>query len=577
LRLADRCYRSWINGGDPFALLAFEKPLAAIKEGMARGGFFEDFIRKHLIDNKHKLLMVVTASAEKGKKLEAQSEEQAARLTKGFTGEDRLRCVELTKALREQQSAPPTPEALASLPVLTKGDLPREGKKAPFEKGAAGGVPLITHPIFTSGIAYLDVGFDFNGVEGGLIPFIPLYLELLTRCGAGGFSYEQMAKRVSLSTGGIDASVACKTKLGTPDELFFMAFIHGKALEPRFGEMLGILEDLLVRPDLTNKKLIKDLLLEERNSLNSSIIHSGHSFAITNAAARLSKSRMVDEALGGVSQLRFLDAVVKKEDYGLAVESCVKLHDFLINRKACVVSMTAGDPSKFVKPLEAFTGNLPVKVGAAVDGVSVINKDKAITDCQTTRYRSIEINSAVNFSARVWKLPGLSAAENGRLFLLSRNLSTGYLWDKIRVEGGAYGGMSGMSIGHPIFSCASYRDPNLESTLEHFVAGLREAASLIPAGRVDQSIIGAIGRIDQPKTPHSLGLSETMDILTGCSEEYRQELRDAVLNAAPADLKRAAEQVLASKESAVTVLGSSAAIDRAVGAGIAFEREKLIQ
>jgi Zn-dependent M16 (insulinase) family peptidase len=136
--------------------------------------------------------------------------------------------------------------------------------------------------------------------------------------------------------------------------------------------------------------------------------------------------------------------------------------------------------------------------------------------------------------------------------------------------------MSGISISHPIFSCASYRDPNLESTLAHFTGALSEAAGFIPKKQVDQSIVGAIGRIDQPKSPHTLGLSETMNILTGCTVEYRQKLREAILSATPEELKRAAERILASKESAVTVLGPAAAFDKAQEAGIAFERERLI-
>jgi len=182
----------------------------------------------------------------------------------------------------------------------------------------------------------------------------------------------------------------------------------------------------------------------------------------------------------------------------------------------------------------------------------------------------------VNFVARAWKIRGLTAAENGRLFLLSRNLSTGYLWDKIRVEGGAYGGMSGMSISHPVFTCASYRDPNLEDTLSHFTKGLDEVVNLISKECVDQSVVGAIGKIDHPKNPHGLGFGETMDILTGCTAEYHQELREAVLSATPEDMKRAAERVLTSEESSITVLGSPAAFDKAAANGTAFEREKLL-
>ncbi|MDR0307621.1 MAG: insulinase family protein [Chitinispirillales bacterium] len=567
LRLADRCYRSWIHDGDPFSLLMFEKPLSFIKEEMAKGGFFENFIRKNLVDNNHRLLLVVTASFSMGKKLEEQSAEQAKRLTSHFSESDKQRCLELTKVLRTQQATPSSSEAAASLPKLTKSDLPKKGKKIPFERGKLGDVELFMHPIFTSGIAYVDIGFDMRGIPSDLITFIPLYLDFFTRCGTHKYSYEQMARRISLSTGGIDASVSCKTKIGTSDELFFMAFVHGKALEPRFGELLDIFSDLLLTPDFSNRKQVKDLLLEQRNSLNSCVVSSGHSFAISEASSRLSKTRFVDEQLTGVAQLRFLDTMVKKEDYDLAIDSCKRLHEFLINRSACVISVTSADPSKLREPLESFTAKLPVKIRTE-------QKPLPFTLSSDVN-KGIEISSAVNFVAKVWKMNGLDAAEYSRLFLLSRNLSTSYLWDKIRVEGGAYGGMAGMSISHPLFSCASYRDPNLEQTLSHFEKGLAEAASGIPAEKVDQSVVGAVGRIDAPKSPHGEGLGETMDILAGYTDEYRQEFRNALLGATSQDLKHAAGKVLGSKEWAVTALGSGAAFEKSAGNGVSFEREKL--
>ncbi|MFP4014960.1 MAG: insulinase family protein, partial [Chitinispirillaceae bacterium] len=185
LKLADRCYRSWVHEGDPLALLAFETPLSYIKEKVSEGVFFEEIIRKNLLENKHRLLATIVASSAMGDKLEKQTVDQAKKLTEGFTDEDRKRCFDLTQTLIEQQKTPPSPEALATLPKLTKADLPREGKKVPVEKGTLGKVPFYAHPIFTSGIAYLDIGFDLRGIPTDLVTFVPTYLELLTRCGAG--------------------------------------------------------------------------------------------------------------------------------------------------------------------------------------------------------------------------------------------------------------------------------------------------------------------------------------------------------------------------------------------------------
>jgi presequence protease len=139
--------------------------------------------------------------------------------------------------------------------------------------------------------------------------------------------------------------------------------------------------------------------------------------------------------------------------------------------------------------------------------------------------------------------------------------------------------MSILSIGHPVFACASYRDPNLTSTLAHFEKGLREVAdgAGIDAAELEQSIIGAIGRIDQPRPPHARGFGETIDRLCGYTSEVRQKLREAVLNATPAQIRAAAGKILDTKCEAIAILGNAAAFDAAAKEGMVFEREKLLK
>ena len=47
-------------------------------------------------------------------------------------------------------------------------------------------------------------------------------------------------------------------------------------------------------------------------------------------------------------------------------------------------------------------------------------------------------------------------------------LGTTWLWEKIRVQGGAYGGMSAFDQNSGIFTYFSYRDPNLLATLSNY-------------------------------------------------------------------------------------------------------------
>jgi presequence protease len=570
LRLADRCFNSWLYGGDPLAHLAFEKPLSAIKERLKNSGdsFLRDMIRSRLVGNPHRLLAVFTASSEKGRELERQTERQAVQLTASFSVSEREKYRDLGRELLRRQNMPPSAEALATLPRLGRTDLPAKGFQVPCSVATVSGITFYSHPIFTSGIVYFDLGFDLRSVPSVLVQYLPLYLELLHRCGAAGLSYERMATRIALATGGIGVSSFSRTMNGPDGGFFFRSFLHGKCLSPRFGEMLDILADLLLAPDLSNVKQIRDILLEERNGLSASVIGSGHQMAMLLASSRLSPSRLIEEEIGGVSQLRFLETLCRANGVEDAVPRLRELHRLMISRNCCAVSLTADDPEAMAGTIAAFVEKLPSEAFPR----AVVPETKP-----TDRPMGFELATAVNFTARSWRLGAFSPEEYGLIFLLARHLSTGYLWEKVRVEGGAYGGMSNMSVAHPVFTCMSYRDPNLASTLVHFEKGLRTVAKGVDATAFDQSIIGAIGSIDHPKPPHSRGFGETIDRLCGYTPEARQRLREAVLSATPEKLKKTAQKILDTKESAVAVLGSAAAFDGAEKEGLSFNRESLLK
>jgi hypothetical protein len=569
LRLAERCYRSWIYDGDPLAHLAFEKPLAIIKEQFAKGpDFFRDIVRKHLLDNKHRLCAVIEASSEMGKQLEQQTVEQAKKLTSGFTSADKEKYHALTNELLQQQKLPPTEASLATLPKLSKSDLPPKGKETPAIKEVYKGSTVFTHPLFTSGVVYFDIGFNLQCLPQRLVPYLSIYAELITRCGTKGYSYEDNAKRIALATGGIDASVSCKTIPGTEDSLFFYGLFHGKAIAEHTHEMLDIIYDLLSSPDLTNKKQIKDILLEERNGLHASVVGSGHQFAISYASSFVAKSRYLDELMGGITQLRFLDTIVKNNDIDTVVKSIKEIHALVVNRNEAFISVTADEPSKVLQNVKAFIDKLP--------GGAFKSEHYSLPESTNVHSLGVEINSAVNFVSKIWKMPPLTPESFGHQYLVSRYLSTGYLWDKVRVEGGAYGGMSVSSVAHPVFACASYRDPNLGNTLHHFEKGLQMVAAGIDQDKIDQNIIGAIGKIDSPLSPHSQGFGEAIDQMTGQTVEFRQKVRDAILAADSEKLRDCAEKILNSKGSIISVLGGSGAFDIAEKEGHSFRREPLI-
>jgi hypothetical protein len=575
LLLAERCFRSWLYGGDPLAYVAFEKNISFLRERKKEGrAYYTGKIRDLLIDNNHHLLTVVKASSAMGKNLETQTLEQAGRLSRDFSEADMKNHHALTMQLIREQKTPSAPEALAALPRLKKSDVPRNNQEVAAIAARIARAPAYLHPLFTSGIAYVDIGFDCSSVDASAIPYLPLYAELASRCGAAGMSYEEMSRRTALATGGIHGSLLCETH-GADGALVFKYFLHGKALIRRVSDMAGIFSDLLLSPKLDNARQLHDVLFEMRNDLNASVINSGHVFAATHAASRLVASKFIDETIDGVTQLRFLDNLLKNFDADAVIEKITALHALLIDGERCMVSITADDPHAITASIESLLQKLPVKNSPTVS-VEASAKVPSTFEKHLVPARCIEISSSVNFVAKAWRCPDFGPESLGRYFVLSKNLSTDYLWNKVRVEGGAYGGMAMLSSGHPVFMCASYRDPNLASTLRHFEAALQSIAPGIDAEAIDQNIIATIGRIDAPRTPHEKGFGETIALLCGRSKEFRRQVREAVLSATPRDLSEKARQLLDEKETAVTMLGSPSAFDKAQQDGLDMRREKLL-
>ena len=88
----------------------------------------------------------------------------------------------------------------------------------------------------------------------------------------------------------------------------------------------------------------------------------------------------------------------------------------------------------------------------------------------------------------------------GALKVLKVMMGYDYLWNQVRVKGGAYGCMCGFyKNGDGYF--VSYRDPNLQKTIEVY----ENAAQYIKNAKLDermltQFIIGAISELDTPMT-----------------------------------------------------------------------------
>ena len=165
LSLMLRALTTWVYDRDPLERIAFEAPLSRLKARVAAGErVFEPLIQQWLVDNTHRATVVVRPDPEQGSREAADETARLAAVRADLAQDEIDKLVARTAELKQWQETPDTPEAIASIPMLKRSDLPKRNKTIPSEVSRVGGVELLSHDLFTNGIVYLDLAFDLHAL-----------------------------------------------------------------------------------------------------------------------------------------------------------------------------------------------------------------------------------------------------------------------------------------------------------------------------------------------------------------------------------------------------------------------------
>jgi Zn-dependent M16 (insulinase) family peptidase len=534
--LMGRAYHTWLYDGNPLTDLNFPRTIIEIRRNFeARPALFQEVVRRWLIENPHRLLSVMEPSRTFQEEREQAVRERLARLAASLSQEERERIRQETLMLKQFQEQPDSPEAAATLPKLKISDISREIETVPTDTAAIGGVPILSHDLFTNGIAYLDLAFDVSDVPEELQPYLPLLGKLTTQMGAAGLSYEEMAKRIVLRTGGLGAGLAAGLTAdgsGNWQKLIFSV----KALYRNVDEALAIIRDILMEGDLTDDARMRDLILEKKNGLHASVVPSGHLFAQMAAAASLSLTAWRNEQWHGRTQLRFITGTADRLPYLLEdlQEKLMRLRETVFARKRLTVNLTADGEG--LKGLAGAAGRLieALREGSAAGVMTEPTRDRA--------HIGIAIPAQVCYVAKVLAGPPYADPYSAALFVLARQLSNGYLYRHIRVQGGAYGGSCRYEPASGVFAFLSYRDPHLTETLDIY-RGAADSVRRNPVSReeLEKAIIGAIGALDRPLDPAGRGYTALIREFSGMTDAVRRRFRGEVLDITPEIIQETAQ------------------------------------
>lgn len=516
-------FETWLyDEGKPFVYLELADTFKALKKELDTS-FYENMIIRYLVENTHKSVVVVKpVKGLTGRKEKALAEALAAKKD-SMTKEEIEKIVVETEELKRYQEEPSAREDLEKIPLLTRDDIKKEALPYCNEEKKVGDTVLLYHDIFTNGIGYLRFLFDLKQVPKELFPYVGLLRAMIGLVDTKRRSYSDLYSEIHLQTGGITPAVNTYTDARDLSQYRVTFDLKVKTFYENLPQAFALAEEILTESVYTDAKRLYELVAESRSDKQAQMMSAGHSLAAGQALSYLSKPAMIMDHINGIGFYRLLEGLEKnfehkKEELAANMHKLVRC---IFRPENLMVDYTAQQEG--LSGIEALIEDLKAKL--YTDPIDT----KGYEPIPVKKNEGLMSSAQIQYVCRAGNFAKKGLPYTGALKVLRVMMGYDYLWTQVRVKGGAYGCMCQFGkSGESYF--VSYRDPNLEKTIETY----EKAADYIEHYEADertmtQYIIGAVSEMDMPLTPSAKGNYSLAGYLTHYDFERVQRERDELL------------------------------------------------
>ncbi len=553
-------FDTWLyDENNPFGYLKEIKAFEELKANIATG-YFENLIRKYLLNNPHASVVVLKPEKGLAAKREAATAEKLAAYKASLSQEEIEKIVRETAELKEYQESEDSEEVLATIPLLKKEDLDR---KTPIriqnEKILVNDTTYLRHAFQTNGISYLTLLFDTGKVPNEYIPYLGILKGVLGVVSTEHYTYGQLFHEINANTGGIHfgLQVLPRSKGEEGEKGLRMFGIQAKYLYEKQDFVFDMIREMIGTSVLDDEKRLKEIISSAKAGLEHSIPAAGHASAAKRALAQISELSAWTEATGGIDFFHLIekiDADFEGEKANL-IDKLQKLMKMIFRSENLVVSLTAEE--------EGFSG---------VEENIIALKQNLYTDevetgsfvwNPTQKREGFKTSGQVQYVASAGNFRRAGYDYSGTFRMLRLILNYDYLWMNLRVLGGAYGCMSAFNRSGASYF-VSYRDPHLKNTLKVY-SGLPKYLEEFDADErtMTKYIIGTLSEIDTPMNASAKGSMSLNCFFSGLTEADFQKEREEILDATPEDIRRlaGAAQAIVDAQN-ICVIGSESVLEK---------------
>lgn len=524
---------TWLYDDDAATLALKYGPVYEELRGELDGSYFENLLRELVLENDHMALVeLVPVDAAEGSE-GAEAAELAAKRD-AMTDAELADVVERTAALRAAQEAEDTPEDKATLPRLRVSDIGEARPEPPLVVDTTAPIPCLRHGIPTNRLAYAMQYFDLSCVAFEDLPYVTLLCRLLKQLPTRKHSAEELDNLLAGKLGFLSFTTEVMTQPNV-DGVRPYLLVSAGALSEKIDALASLPREvwsstLLLDADADR---VRDVLTQIRIGLEQGFINNGHSAALSRAMSYSSPSAVVREQLSGVDFYLFLRDLLEHFDERLddLRAKLAELAGRIFVADGCLASFTGSD-----EDFDAYwdaAGNLGLDAGDDVDA----GRDALVVPTPRDRHEAFVIPSDICFAARACDPRRLGIDVTGAWAVAANALSYDYLWNEIRVKGGAYG-CGFRAAGERQTAFYTYRDPAIDPSIERVARAGEWLGSFEPDEAAFESfIVSCVSGMDAPVKPYALTKRRNTTYLAGLDPNAREKRRAQMLAATPGELR----------------------------------------
>ncbi len=536
-----------LYGGNPVSAFCFSETSRAVRERLASPDYFEKLLSEVFLENEHRAALKMLPSPTLGAERAERERAELSAIKESMT-EAQLEEIKSThQALLKWQQTPDTEEQLSTIPALTLDDISASPERIPETVSECLGVTVLKHNIPTNGIIYTSHIFDASDLTPDELFTLRLLCTLFMNVKTENYTAIELQKRITSELGSFEVTPMPRTTKDGEAKLY--VHVSASALIEKLSAIPEIFEEVIYGSDFSEREVVYNTLRQMKMADEDYFSARGNVVGFTRAAACVSSEFAVKEYLSGYEAYIKLKELISDFDgeFSALTEKLNSLAKKIFTRERLILSLTS-------KECDGVCEGLISPVRAADDSCAE-SKFECTVKPFGIRREGILIPAQIAFAETCASLRDFGFSHSGSLHVAWNLLGYSYLWNEVRVQGGAYGvGVRGREHSGIVFYY-SYRDPSPARSISVYKrAGdfLREFAS--SKEDLTKFIIGAIGDDDPLMQPRRKGAAAAAMYLNGTVYADLVRRREEMLGTDADELCRIADMLDALAGNPATVI-----------------------